>query len=328
MVESSSKNNPGIKNTVKEISVSEEDVGQRIDNFLCRVLKGLPKSLIYKLLRKGAVRVNKGRKKPEYRLQAGDIVRIPPVTIDNPPADKTELARKMNLDWLESAILYEDQSMLVISKPSGIAVHSGSGIPVGLIEALKANISEYRNIELVHRLDRETSGCLMLAKKKSVLRELQQQLREGKIGKYYQLLVKGRWHLGDKTVSAALANQQLQGGERMVKVDQQHGKEAVTVFKLLETYANASLLKARLITGRTHQIRVHAAHLLKPIAGDSKYGDKLFNRTMRDETGLKRLFLHACEVQFNLPGSNRLKRVYGDLPADLQTVINQLETLR
>lgn len=317
--------NQGIRNTVQEIEVSENDAGQRIDNYLCRVLKGLPKNLIYKLLRKGSIRVNKGRKKPEYRLQLGDTVRIPPITINNPPADKTELARKMNLDWLESAIIYEDNAVLVINKPAGIAVHSGSGIPVGLIEALKTNVKEYQHIELVHRLDRETSGCLLLAKKKSVLRDLQQQLRDKQVKKYYHLLVKGRWRLDKKMVSAPLLSHQLQGGERLVKVDRQQGKQAITQFSPLKLFSAATLMRAHLITGRTHQIRVHAAYLSTPIAGDKKYGDKLFNRLMREQLGLKRLFLHAHEIEFCLPACQKRKRVSADLPTDLQIIIEKLE---
>jgi len=314
-------NNQGINRGVFEIIVSADEAGQRIDNFLVKKLKGVPKSHIYRLLRKGWVRVNKGRKKPEYKIQAEDVVRIPPVSATNTEV-KQKLAKKFNLDWFSAAILYEDKSIMVINKPSGIAVHGGSGIPVGLIEALKAAGTEYKNIELVHRIDRETSGCLILSKSLSALRFMHEQIISNKLKKEYQLLVKGRWHLGDKKVNAPLSKFNLQGGERVVKVSG-GGKLAQTRFYLLQRYEFSSLLRAKLITGRTHQIRVHAAHLNHALAGDNKYGDKLFNQTMK-ELGLKRLFLHAYKIKFQLFDSNQFKTVIAELPQNLQALLDQL----
>ncbi len=311
----------GVRAAVSEIIVTLDDSGQRIDNFLLKKLKGVPKSLIYRLLRKGSVRVNKGRKKPEYKIKTGDVVRIPPISTSNNEI-KHKIAKSFNLDWFQEAILYEDKSIIVINKPSGLAVHSGSGIPVGLIEALKASENSFRNLELVHRLDRETSGCLILAKKRSALKLLQEQIIKNQIKKQYQLLVKGRWHLGKKIHSAPLRKFNPSSGERMVRVSQD-GKEAITHFSLLESYANASLIKADLITGRTHQIRVHSAHLNHPIAGDTKYGDKLFNQEMKSE-GLKRLFLHAYEIRIPLPDSNQIKIITAKLPQKLQAIIDKM----
>lgn len=308
------------KNRVTEVIVTRDDAGQRIDNFLLRILKGVPKSHIYRLLRKGEVRVNKGRKKADYRLQADDVVRIPPIRTTNRDGSPP----KIRMDWLDAAVLYQDDDILVLNKPSGLAVHGGSGIKTGLIEGLKGLGGEYDRVELVHRLDRETSGCLLLAKQRTHLRQLQDQMRANDISKCYQLLVKGQWQYDDRRVDKPLLKFTLQGGERMVRVDPT-GKTAITEFSLIEQFADtAALLEARLLTGRTHQIRVHAASIDHPIAGDARYGDKAFNQVMKQEFGLKRLFLHASSLEFRHPDSGRMLRIDCPLPDELQALTSRL----
>ncbi|HFD80552.1 MAG TPA: RluA family pseudouridine synthase, partial [Gammaproteobacteria bacterium] len=252
------------KPAVRWVEVSAEQAGQRIDNFLLRVLKGVPKSRIYRLLRKGEVRVNKGRIRPEYRLQAGDTLRIPPVRVaetrGGAPGARPQQA-------LADAILYEDDRLLVLNKPAGMAVHGGSGLSFGVIEALRALRPEAPYLELVHRLDRDTSGCLLIAKRRSELRTLHELLRTGALTKRYLLLAEGDWSRGPFRVEAPLRKNQLRGGERVVRVDST-GKAALTRFRFLEGYAGASLMEAELVTGRTHQIRVHAQHAGHPLAGD------------------------------------------------------------
>jgi 23S rRNA pseudouridine955/2504/2580 synthase len=283
-------------------------------------LKGVPKSRIYRLLRKGEVRVNKGRTKPEYRIQRGDQVRIPPVrmaAVGSPaPSVKED-------DRLLDAVLYEDERLLVLNKPAGMAVHGGSGLSFGVIEALRALRPAAPFLELVHRLDRDTSGCLLIAKRRSELRTLHELLRNGEVEKRYLLLVQGEWRQGQREVRAALKKNLLRGGERLVQIDPE-GKDAVTRFRLLESYPGASLLEAELKTGRTHQIRVHAAHAGHPLAGDDKYGDAGFNRQMR-ALGLKRLFLHAHYVAFRDAERGRAVAVSAPMSADLRNVIQQLE---
>lgn len=305
---------------VQWVEISAEEAGQRIDNFLQRVLKGVPKSRIYRLLRKGEVRVNKARAKPEYRVQSGDQVRIPPLRMaaGGEGAPVPGEARRL-LD----AVLYEDDRLLVLNKPSGMAVHGGSGLSFGVIEALRALRPAAPYLELVHRLDRDTSGCLLIAKRRSELRTLHQLLRSGQVEKRYLLLVQGQWGRELREIRVALKKNTLRGGERMVQVDAA-GREALTRFQLLESYPGASLVEAELKTGRTHQIRVHAAHAGHPLAGDDKYGDADFNRRMR-ALGLKRLFLHAHYVAFRDPERGRAIEVSAPLGADLRKVIQQLE---
>jgi len=312
----------GAKPAVQWLDISAEQAGQRIDNFLLRVLKGVPKSRVYRLLRKGEVRVNKGRIGPEYRLQSGDKVRIPPVRVAEPPAGAPP--PDAVLERLADAVIYEDERLLVLDKPAGIAVHGGSGLDYGVIEGLRALRPQAPYLELVHRLDRETSGCLMIAKKRSELRSLHELLRSGAIRKRYLLLVMGDWRNGPWKVDAALKKNQLSGGERIVRVDPT-GKAALTRFRHLETYPGASLMEADLGTGRTHQIRVHAAHAGHPLAGDEKYGDPRFNRRLR-ELGLKRLFLHAHYLAFEDSERQRAIEVSAPLSADLRHVIQKLET--
>ena len=294
---------PSTTSGVQMLEVSPELAGQRIDNFLRTQLKGVPKTLIYRILRKGEVRVNKGRIKPEYKLQAGDIVRVPPLRLaerDEPvPLAQGLLAR------LEAAIVYEDKALIVLNKPAGIAVHGGSGLSFGVIEALRQLRPDAKELELVHRLDRDTSGLLMVAKKRSMLRHLHQELRGDGVDKRYMALVRGRWDTSKKQVNAPLLKNTLRSGERMVEVTDE-GKEALTLFRVLRRFGDfATLVEAKPVTGRTHQIRVHARHAGHSIAGDSKYGDEEFSNVIRDLGG-KRLFLHAYALKVPLPDGGEL----------------------
>ncbi len=300
--------------------VGSEHAGQRLDNFLIRHLKGVPKSRIYRLLRKGEVRVNKGRVKAETRLKEGDVLRIAPIRVAErgaPAVPGQQLKR-----YLAENILFEDDGLLIINKPSGLAVHGGSGVSLGVIEALRSERPKAKFLELVHRLDRETSGCLMLAKKRSVLLALQQAMQRNQVEKRYMALVKGDWPRGKSTINAPLKKNQLSGGERMVRVDAE-GKASVTHFKIAQRLKGISLMEVKLETGRTHQIRVHCQFSGQPIAGDPKYGDMHFNESLRD-SGLRRLFLHACYLRFRHPLSDEWVEVQADLPKDLQSVLVKL----
>ena len=298
---------PNIISRVQTDLISDEQAGQRIDNYLLTRLKGAPRTLVYRILRKGEVRVNKGRVKPEYRLQAGDQVRIPPVRLPEP--DAPALVGQGILNALEHNILYEDKGLIVVNKPAGLAVHGGSGLNFGVIEAMRQlRPEEAQQLELVHRLDRDTSGCLMIARKRSMLRHLHAELRgEGAgVDKCYLALVKGRWPSHLKKVHAPLMKNNLRSGERMVEVSAE-GKESLTEFRVVQRFGDfATLVEARPITGRTHQIRVHARHAGHPIAGDAKYGDDEFSRIIREKGG-KRLFLHAISLNARLPGGERLQ---------------------
>jgi 23S rRNA pseudouridine955/2504/2580 synthase len=289
---------------VQLIEVAPELAGQRIDNFLRTQLKGVPKTLIYRILRKGEVRVNKGRIKPEYKLQAGDVVRVPPLRLAE--RDEPEPLAQGLLQRLEAAIVYEDKALIVLNKPAGIAVHGGSGLNYGVIEAFRQLRPDAKDLELVHRLDRDTSGLLMIAKKRSMLRHLHEALRGDGVDKRYMALVRGHWATAKKQIAAPLLKSNLRSGERMVEVNPE-GKEAFTVFRVLRRFGEfATLVEARPITGRTHQIRVHAQYAGHGIAGDSKYGDDDFSREIR-ELGGKRLFLHAYELHVPLPDGGVLK---------------------
>lgn len=297
-------NNPDSPITgVQLLEVAPELAGQRIDNFLRTQLKGVPKTLIYRILRKGEVRVNKGRIKPEYKLQAGDVVRVPPLRL----AERDEpapLAQGL-LERLEAAIVYEDKALIVLNKPAGIAVHGGSGLNYGVIEAFRQLRPDAKELELVHRLDRDTSGLLMIAKKRSMLRHLHEALRGDGVDKRYLALVRGSWPTAKKQVRAPLMKNNLRSGERMVEVNVE-GKDALTEFRVLRRFGDfATLVEASPITGRTHQIRVHAKHAGHSIAGDSKYGDEEFTREIR-ELGGKRLFLHAHSLRVKLPEGGEL----------------------
>ncbi len=308
--------------TVSQVLIEDDRVGQRIDNFLLATLKGVPRSHIYRILRRGEVRVNKGRIKASYKLQEGDTVRIPPVRVatrDEPvrPGDKL-------LQRLERAILHEDKRILVLNKPSGVAVHGGSGLNYGIIEALRLLRPKEKQLELVHRLDRDTSGCLLIAKRRSALRTLHELLRGTGVDKRYIALVAGHWEQERVKVDAPLLKNQLQSGERMVMVNPK-GKQAQTNFKVLEHLPGATLLEARLITGRTHQIRVHLAHLGTPILGDQKYGNEMAAE-MAKELCLKRLFLHAESVSFCWPEEDERQRFQAPLEASLEQLLQQLRS--
>ena len=283
--------------------IDEGHAGQRIDNYLITRLKGAPKTLVYRILRKGEVRVNKGRIKPDYRLQTGDVVRIPPVRLAAP--NEPALVGQGILNALEASILYEDKGLIVVNKPAGLAVHGGSGLNFGVIEAMRQLRPECDQMELVHRLDRDTSGCLMIAKKRSMLRHLHAALRGDGVTKRYMALVRGRWPASMRRVHAPLQKNNLRSGERMVEVDVE-GKESLTEFKVMQRFGDvATLVEAQPITGRTHQIRVHARHAGHPIADDPKYGDDEFSQSIR-EVGGKRLFLHAYSLSVELPDGSRM----------------------
>jgi len=306
---------------VKFLTIDSAYENQRIDNFLTSRLKGLPKSHLYRIIRKGEVRVNKKRIKPDYRLKAGDIVRIPPLQLNQPNTGPAKLSSNLQV-LLEGNILYEDKALLIINKPAGMAVHGGSGIQLGLIEALRVMRPQEKTLELVHRLDRETSGCILLAKKPSVLKELHELLRNGEIEKTYLTLVQGHWPKYMHEVDAPLKKNQLQSGERMVNVNPE-GKSAVTEFRVIERFAAATLVEAKPKTGRTHQIRVHTLHAGHPIAADDKYGDKDFNKSMKD-VGCRRLFLHASELKFSLSIFENPIIIKAELADDLQECLKKL----
>jgi len=305
---------------VQMVTVDENNDGQRLDNFLIAQLRGVPRSWVYRVLRRGEVRVNKGRCKPSRRLQIGDVVRIPPVRMSakTPNSPSRELTNKIN-----KSVIYEDNLLLIINKPTGVAVHGGSGLAHGVIEILRAARPESSFLELAHRLDRETSGCLMLAKKRSALRRLQELQRDAKIEKRYLALLAGRTRKGRWRVDFPLRKNTLQGGERVVRVDPE-GKPAATVFRKLEQFGDAMLVEATLETGRTHQIRVHSAANGTPILGDEKYGDAEANRAFR-ALGLRRLFLHAASLRFDWPDCQGGFQIQATLPTELQSVV---ETLR
>jgi len=313
-----------IKTPVQYIDVEDDYSGQRIDNFLMARLKSVPKSVIYRVLRKGEVRVNKKRIKPEYKLQAGDQVRVPPLVVHDEPEKEpvsTGLAMVKNL---ESHILFEDNDLIVLNKPTGMAVHGGSGLSFGVIEALRALRPTARHLELVHRLDRDTSGCLLIAKKRSVLTNLHEQLRLKTVEKKYWALVAGQWDSKIKKVTDPLRKNTLQSGERVVKVDEALGKPSETRFKILQRYEEGTLVEAFPVTGRTHQIRVHTACKGHAIACDDKYGDNEFTSQMQ-KLGLNRLYLHAKTLTFTHPGTGKLLTCEAPLDNTLSNVLEKLK---
>lgn len=302
---------------VRMVSVDAGSDGQRIDNFLLRELKGVPRSRIYRLLRKGEVRVNRGRVKAETRLRIGDEVRIPPVRMATEDQASELAAPPPLLAHLAGCIVHEDAALLVINKPAGLAVHGGSGIQIGLIEALRQMRPEARFLELVHRLDRDTSGLIMIAKKRSALTALHEALRGDGVEKRYLALVTGEWPAQRKRVEAPLLKNTLRSGERVVRVAAD-GKAATTLFKVMQRFAGATLVEASPVTGRTHQIRVHAQFAGHPLAGDDKYGNRDADAEFREQ-GLKRLFLHACRLGIPLEGG-RLE-LEAPLPAELDAFL-------
>jgi len=306
-----------IPNQVAILEITADQAGQRIDNFLHTYLKGVPKSHVYRILRTGEVRVNKGRIKPTYRLQASDKLRLPPLHYDTPI-----LPNPRHVQSLVDTILYEDAQLLIINKPAGLAVHGGSGIDFGVIEGLRALYPKFHH-ELVHRLDRDTSGCLMIAKKPSMLRSLHELLRTGGIRKHYLALVQGHWDLRLTMVEAKLQKNILLSGERMVRVHA-NGKPSQTQFNIEQRFATTTLLRINPLTGRTHQIRVHTTYAGHPIAGDVKYGNEEFNHEMH-QYGLNRLFLHAHQLEINFSQQECLT-ISAPLSINLQQVLQRLST--
>ena len=305
--------------SVRFLSVTEDQAGQRLDNFLLTAIKGVPRSWIYRVIRTGQVRVNRGRVRVSTRIQSGDMVRIPPVRL--PEKDAPVMPGKQRLLQLEQAIVFENDSLLVLNKPAGWAVHGGSGLRFGIVEVLRHLRPDAACLELVHRLDRDTSGCLLIAKKRSMLRYLHDCIREQRMTKIYCALVDGHWPSRRTRVCAPLQKNVLQSGERMVHVSKE-GKASVTHFRVLETYAHATLVEARLETGRTHQIRVHSLSAGHPVLGDTKYGTDPSRITER-KLGLGRLFLHATELGFHLP-DGQWQTFFAPLPGDLSTILERL----
>jgi 23S rRNA pseudouridine955/2504/2580 synthase len=296
------------------VEVDANSDGQRVDNFLMRVCKGVPRSHIYRVLRTGEVRVNSRRVAATYRLQPGDRVRIPPIRIDASPTRRAPPG--------EPPVVFEDDSLLIVDKPSGIAVHGGSGISFGVIERLRSARPDARFLELAHRLDRETSGLLMLAKRRAALVALHAALREGRVRKRYLVLVKGNWRDDKRSVELPLKKSLTSSGERRVSVHGA-GQEAVTVFRRMRKLPGHTLLEAELMTGRTHQIRVHLAHLGFPILGDDKYGDFELNRALAKQ-GLKRMFLHAAKLELEHPATAERLRFSSPLPPELDAFLDSV----
>lgn len=312
---------PGNAGGARTVRVPDDRDGQRLDNFLLGQLKGAPRSLVYKLVRSGQVRVNGGRAKAERKLAGGDEVRIPPVRLAEEGAKGAPPAGFMAA--LEAAIVFEDARLLALNKPSGVASHGGSGISFGAIETLRA-VRPGQTLELVHRLDRDTSGLLIVAKKRSALTELQALMREeGGIAKRYLALLTGRMPDGVMSVDAPLHIGLRQGGERHVQVNA-IGKPSLSHFRVLERRGGQSYCEVRIETGRTHQIRVHAQHIGHPVAGDDKYGDPAVNRRLREQAGLKRLFLHASTLEFSLDGGKAPYLLNAPLAPELVDVLDRL----
>jgi 23S rRNA pseudouridine955/2504/2580 synthase len=306
--------------SVQWIEVDEENAGQRIDNFLFSRLKGVPKSHVYRILRTGEVRRNGGRIRAQDRLEAGDRLRVPPIRLAE--REPGEVPGHLIRSRIEPRILYEDDDLLVINKPSGMAVHGGSGLSFGVIEGLRDIRPEARFLELVHRLDRDTSGCLLIAKKRSALRVLHEQFRGDDVKKVYLALLAGAWAKNRWIVDAPLQKNVLQSGERLVKVARD-GKPSITEFRRKARYAGATLVEARPVTGRTHQIRVHAQSMGHPVAGDERYGDENANREFK-RLGLKRLFLHSAETTLRHPRTGELLRFDAPLDRDLLDFLSVL----
>jgi 23S rRNA pseudouridine955/2504/2580 synthase len=308
---------------VKWLTVDEESAGQRLDNFLIRHLKGVPKTHVYRIIRSGEVRVNKGRAAADTRIETGDVVRLPPVRISDKVAEKA--ARPA--PGREFPLLLEDDALMAIDKPSGVAVHGGSGVSFGVIEQLRQARPQAKLLELVHRLDRETSGILLVAKKRSALKHVQDQFRERETGKTYLALVQGSWPEKLKVIDSSLHKYLLPDGERRVKVttqDDPDGMRSITLVKVAERLQGCTLLEVTIKTGRTHQIRVHLASQGHPIAGDDKYGDFEWNKALNRQ-GLKRMFLHAWRLQFTHPTTGKRIELKSALPPELQLYTNHVK---
>ena len=308
---------------VKWLVVDEESSGQRLDNFLMRHLKGVPKTHVYRIIRSGEVRINKGRCSADSRVETGDEIRVPPVRISDKVAEKAERPAPAR----EFPLLLEDEHLLAIDKPAGVAVHGGSGVSFGVIEQLRQARPQAKLLELVHRLDRETSGILLVAKKRSALKNLQDQFRERETGKTYLALVQGEWPAKLKVIDQPLHKYLLPDGERRVKVtkpEDPDGMRSITLVKVAQRLQGCTLLEVTIKTGRTHQIRVHLASNGHPIAGDDKYGDFEWNKVLQKQ-GLKRMFLHAWRLQFNHPASGERVALQAELPPELQEHIAHVQ---
>ena len=317
-----STTNSGLE--VKWLTVDEESAGQRLDNFLIRHLKGVPKTHVYRIIRSGEVRVNKGRASADTRIETGDVVRLPPVRISDKVAEKA--ARPA--PGREFPLLLEDDALMAIDKPAGVAVHGGSGVSFGVIEQLRQARPLAKLLELVHRLDRETSGILLVAKKRSALKHVQDQFRERETGKTYLALVQGQWPEKLKVIDSALHKFLLPDGERRVRVtsnEDTDGMRSITLVKVAERWDACSLLEVTIKTGRTHQIRVHLASQGHPIAGDDKYGDFEWNKALQKQ-GLKRMFLHAWRLQFTHPATGKRIELKSNLPPELQLYVNHVKS--
>ncbi len=317
--------------SVKTLTVDEDSAGQRLDNFLMRHLKGVPKTHVYRIIRSGEVRVNKGRASAEQRVEVGDLVRLPPVRVSAQVQAKADAPAPAR----EFPVLMEDESMMAIDKPAGVAVHGGSGVSFGVIEQLRRARPALANLELVHRLDRETSGVLLVAKKRSALKNLQDQFRDRETGKTYLALVLGLWPSNKKVIDTPLMKYTIQNGanggigegERRVKVvdkDDPNGMRSITLVRVARTVGPYTLLEVTIKTGRTHQIRVHLASQGHPIAGDDKYGDFEHNKLMH-KMGLKRMFLHAWQLKFQHPQSHRPVSLQAPLPPELKNFVDGIQ---
>lgn len=306
-----------IRTSVREVSISDAEAGQRLDNFLLRELKGVPRSRVYKMFRKGEVRVNKGRIKPHYKVKAGDIVRIPPVTLDG--IKKDPYITDSNKEVIRNSVLVDDADLLQINKPAGMPVHAGSKLSYGVIEAVRATYPELEFVELAHRLDRFTSGCLLLAKNRAILQEIHTALRDHTAVKHYFCLVAGKWPQDISEITTKLKRER--GGKQSRTIVSESGKSAKSVFTLVQSYANASLMKVSIHTGRTHQIRVHAASSGHPVLGDEIYGNHELNREF-SKKGLKRQFLHASSMELVLNNETRIFNA--PLPGELNAVLDRI----
>lgn len=307
-------------NQVQHIEISEQYAGQRLDNFLTTRLKGVPKAHIYRIIRKGEVRINKKRCKPLQKIQAGDVIRIPPISVSD--AKSAPDPSKSALELLENAIIFEDKHLLIINKPCGFAVHGGSGVSYGVIEGFRQLRPREKRLELVHRIDRDTSGCLILAKKATVLRELHDMIRLDQMEKHYMALLMGVVEDDEVLVDQALRKFVTKSGERRVKIDPE-GKPSQTILTPVQRFKDATLVDVKLLTGRTHQIRVHSMHLNHPVAGDDKYGDEAFNKHMQN-LGLKRMFLHARRLKFRHPVTGEIMEPVANLDSHLTNIIKKL----
>jgi len=308
---------------VSWLTVDEESVGQRLDNYLIRHLKGVPKTHVYRIIRSGEVRVNKGRASADTRVEVGDVVRLPPVRISDKVAEKVAQPAPAR----EFPLLFEDDALMAIDKPAGVAVHGGSGVSFGVIEQLRQARPQAKLLELVHRLDRETSGILLVAKKRSALKHLQDQFRERETGKTYMALVQGSWPDNLKVIDSALHKFLLPDGERRVKVttpDDPDGMRSITLVKVIERLVGCTLLEVTIKTGRTHQIRVHLASKGHPIAGDDKYGDFEWNKNLSKQ-GFKRMFLHAWRLQFTHPVIGQRVELKSAMPTELQSFVQHVK---